>query len=117
VRGKIETMARATAEAFAVEAEVERIDGYPVLVNDADACDRVEVALAGSGLVADRAVRPSLGGEDFAYYAERIPGAFLFLGARDEARGIVHFCHHPRFVVDEAAMRNGVEVWLRLATA
>ena len=53
--------------------------------------------------------------EDFAYYQEQIPGAFLFLGNFDESKGIVHFCHHPRFRVDDTAMEHGVHTWLALA--
>ncbi len=47
-----------------------------------------------------------MGGEDFAYYAERIPGCFIGLGIRNEAVGSIHSVHHPKFKVDEAACRS-----------
>lgn len=58
---------------------------------------------------------PCMGGEDFAYYGEKVSAAFMFLGNRDEEKGIVHFCHHPRFQVDDPAMSIGVRTWIALA--
>jgi amidohydrolase len=117
VRERLGTIAEGTARAFGLEVKLEMVHGYPVLVNDAAVCDEAERVLASGGVAVDRTVSPVLGGEDFAYYLRRVPGAFLFLGNRDEEKGIVHFCHHPRFRVDDDAMRLGVEVWLRLASA
>ena len=45
--------------------------------------------------------RPQLGAEDFASFSRRCPSAYFLLGVRDEARGIVHPIHSPRFDVDE----------------
>ncbi len=116
VRERLDTITHRIADAFAVEAEVEMTHGYPVLVNDAESCDMAARALEPSALEIDREALPSLGGEDFAYYAEKVPGAFLFLGNRNEAKGLVYFCHHPRFQIDDDSMALGVETWLRLAT-
>ena len=114
VRGRLREVTQRMAEVFAMEAEVEIVDGYPVLVNDADTADLVKRALAGR-VPLTHDVQPSLGGEDFAYYLEKVPGAFLFLGNRNLDKGIEHFCHHPRFRVDEDALDIGVKVWLSLA--
>ncbi len=114
VRGRLREVTQRMAYAFAMEAEVEIVDGYPVLVNDAETCDIVKGALAGRVPVTHD-VQPSLGGEDFAYYLDKIPGAFLFLGNRNPDKGIEHLCHHPRFRVDEDALDIGVKVWLCLA--
>jgi amidohydrolase len=114
VRERLQTLARSTAEAFAVDAHVEINLGYPVLINDATASDAAAEALDVPGIEVVLDAAPCLGGEDFAYYLQKAPGAFLFVGNRNETRGIVHFCHHPRFVVDDAAMRVGVEALLRL---
>ncbi len=113
-RQRLGEIARSVAEAHGCHAEVEITEGYPVTVNDPGACEEarrsvsVEVPLSDEG-------HPCLGGEDFAYYGEKIPAAFLFLGNRDESKGIVHFCHHPRFQVDDAAMEIGVRTWIALA--
>jgi len=48
--------------------------------------------------------------EDFSYYAQKVPGLFLFLGVRNEAKGIVHPLHNPNFDVDEDCLILGVKL-------
>lgn len=45
--------------------------------------------------------------EDFAYYLQHTPGTFYRIGTRNEAKGIVHGLHTPRFTIDEEALRLG----------
>ena len=52
--------------------------------------------------------RPQMGAEDFASVSTRVPGCDLFLGVRNEARGITHMIHTPGFDVDESAIGIGV---------
>jgi len=57
----------------------------------------------------------SLGGEDFAWYLESIPGALARLGTRAPGSGADFDIHQPAFDVDERAI--GVGVRLMVATA
>jgi metal-dependent amidase/aminoacylase/carboxypeptidase family protein len=50
---------------------------------------------------------PQLGGEDFAFYSQRVPSLMFRLGVRNEARGIVHRVHSSRFDLDEDALPIG----------
>jgi metal-dependent amidase/aminoacylase/carboxypeptidase family protein len=52
--------------------------------------------------------------EDFAWYTQEIPGCFYRIGTRNEAKGIVHGLHTPRFDVDEDALKvsTGLMAWL-----
>ncbi|MBL8814700.1 MAG: amidohydrolase [Planctomyces sp.] len=111
LRAAIERIAVSIASAHRCTATVERIDDdpdYPATVNDANSWAMVQKAAADlvplSQIVE---VPPVLGGEDFAYYAEKVPGCFVGLGIRNEAIGAVEFVHHPRFKVDEAALPVG----------
>jgi len=45
--------------------------------------------------------RPSMGGEDFAFYLEKVPGCYWFLNTAAPERGIGQPNHSPRFEVDE----------------
>ncbi len=114
LRSRLETVTKGVAASLEVEATISFTLGYPVVMNDADACDEAEGAI-GDAVPVTRDVEASLGGEDFAYYQQKVPGAFLFLGNYDESQDIVHFCHHPRFRVDDNAMALGVESWVQLA--
>jgi amidohydrolase len=58
-----------------------------------------------------REVGPQMGSEDFSIYAERIPGLYLKLGVRNEARGITANIHTPEFDIDEAVLPLGVRAY------
>ncbi len=57
---------------------------------------------------------PSMGGEDFSYYLERVPGAFMFLGIRNEAKNITSPHHSPTFDVDESVLEKGVKFFIEI---
>lgn len=61
---------------------------------------------------------PQMGAEDFAAFSTRVPGCYLFLGIRNEDRGITHMLHTTKFDVDEDCLPLGVyamgETLLRL---
>ena len=46
--------------------------------------------------------------QDFGYYTQVIPGCFFRLGVRNEAKGIIHNVHTPRFDIDESAIEIGM---------
>lgn len=57
----------------------------------------------------------TMGGEDFSWFLNRVPGCFIAVGSRNASRGLVFGHHHPRFDVDEASMKIGAEVLWRTA--
>ena len=65
-------------------------------------------------------VAPQMGAEDFSSFADKVPGLFLKLGVRNQARGITANIHTDRFDLDEGALPLGVRalttlVWDYLA--
>jgi amidohydrolase len=120
LHAKVERVATKTAEASGATAEVEIVRGYGVTVNDpaltAFARGVLERAL-GSGKV--HPGRPMTPSEDFSYFANRVPGVFLFLGVRDAAVKVEDAApnHSPRFLVDERALVTGVRSLAELAVA
>ena len=106
--GLIERTAARTAEAFGATAETEVRVGYPALVND-DAAAAAVRAAAVAYVGEDRTVDLPMwyASEDFAWYTQRVPGAFYVLGVGNEAAGITHGLHTPRMTVDEEALRLG----------
>jgi len=97
-----------TAEAFGATAETEILIGYPPLVNDDDAAAFVR-ELAVEYVGAERVIDLPMwyASEDFAWYTQQMPGAFYILGVGNEAEGITHGLHTPRFQIDEEALRLG----------
>lgn len=90
--------------------------GYAAVTNDAAATDLVRRAVIralGEQVLVE--ATPTMGSEDFAAYQQRIPGAFFFVGARNDERGIVHPHHHERFDLDERALDHGTRVFVAAA--
>ena len=52
----------------------------------------------------DLASKPVLGGEDFAYFAQQIPGCYLKIGCGNQKKGISYPLHSNRFDLDEDAL-------------
>jgi amidohydrolase len=109
-------VARAVAEAHGAKADLHfRPDANPATVNDpalARACrPSLERALGQDRVVE---VRPQMGAEDFAFFAERIPGLYLKVGVRNEARGITAMIHTEEFDLDEAALPIAVRTMAQL---
>ncbi len=116
VRAEIERVVHHTCAMAGATGEFQFFGGYPAVVNDpgiaAIVADAAREALGPDGLVD---MDPSMGGEDFAYIAARVPSCYVFLGAGNPAKGIVHPHHHPRFDIDEDALPLGVELLCRAA--
>jgi amidohydrolase len=47
---------------------------------------------------------PVMGGEDFAYYLQHVPGTFFFTGVQNDKIGANYPHHHPMFDIDERGM-------------
>ncbi|HEY8418381.1 MAG TPA: amidohydrolase, partial [Limnochordales bacterium] len=117
IQARVREMATHVAAANRCRVEVDFPGiGYPPTVND-PGCWRFAQAVAGRLLGAERVVEgpPVMGAEDFAFYTRRVPGCFLALGVRNEAKGAVYPLHHPRFTLDEDALPIGAALHAALA--
>ena len=110
---RIEELARGIARGMRGDAELDYNFSYPVTVNDAAAADRaLRVAgdLFGEDSVLELA-NPSMGGEDFAFFLQKVPGAFVWLGVGEGVSGL----HTPRFAFDEEILPRGSALLAALA--
>ncbi len=116
---RVREMALAVAKAHQATADVRISRGYPVLVNDTALVERAFAAARSLGIDEQRllTLAPQGGGEDFAYYCQEVPGAFVFLGAANEAKGCVYPHHHPRFNIDEDILPWGAALHAQFALA
>jgi amidohydrolase len=111
LRAEVQRLAEAVAAAHRLTAKVVLSQGTPPVVNDPAVAAIARAAAA--SLVGDGNVVPfgltNMGGEDFAFYQERVPGCFLRVGAR-EPGGERTPAHSPRFTVAEGAIFVGAAV-------
>jgi amidohydrolase len=113
VREAMERVVRGVTEAHGATYRLDYEEGYAPLINDRDAAALVEsAARAELGDDAIEHTPPIMGGEDFSAYLEAAPGAFFGVGAGHKG-AMPH--HHPRFTIDEAALRSGIAVFVRTA--
>lgn len=113
---RVERIVRGVAEAHGARYELDYALNYPALVNDANVAQLVERAAAEVvGAERVRVIPPSMAGEDFAYYAERVPACFYWLGCRPPGAQEVANLHSPSFDIDEDALPIGVTVMARAA--
>lgn len=108
----LEEIVHAVVAPYAVAAEVVITKGVPPVVNDAACVDAMRAAVTGAGAL-EAPTPQSLGGEDFAWYLTRVPGAMARLGTRTYG-GPTYDLHRGDLVVDEAAIPVGARL---LATA
>ncbi|MCG8405854.1 MAG: M20 family metallopeptidase [Phycisphaerales bacterium] len=106
-----------TAAAFGATADVEFGTGYPVLVNDDEASAFVnDVArdVVGSHCVPEEVV-PCMGGEDFAFFAQRVPAAFWRLGVRRGDPASQPNLHQPTYDFPDEAVPVGIRMHCEMA--
>jgi hippurate hydrolase len=105
IPARMEELARGVAQGMRGDVDLDYTFSYPVTVNDEAAAD-LALGVA-EGLFGGESVlelpNPSMGGEDFAYFLQKVPGAFIWLGIGEDASGL----HTPGFAFDEEILPRG----------
>lgn len=113
----LDRIAKETAKAYRAEAGLtEYIELVPPTVNDPDMSEIAQTAAR--KVVAEDAPVTSpatMGGEDFAFYMRKAPGAVALLGIGNEECGAVWPQHSGRFCVDESALIKGAMLYAQVA--
>jgi amidohydrolase len=106
---RLREVAEQVALACGCMAEVTTVRGTYLTANHT-ALEHFAQATLADGLtdVRNVAFPAQMGAEDFAAFSRRVPGCYLFLGVRNEERGITHMIHTPQFDVDERCIGLGV---------
>ncbi|MEM1527928.1 MAG: M20 family metallopeptidase [Sulfolobales archaeon] len=114
VLSRIEAVVRHYAAAWECEGKLEIVGvPYPPVVNTPELADFVLKVASKIGKTSEAPM--SMGAEDFSFYLQKVPGAFIILGTRNESKGIVYPHHHPKFDVDEEVLWMGTALHALLA--
>ena len=111
--GRMEDVARGVAKGMRGDAYLDYTFSYPVTVNDEGAVGHalgVAEDLFGAESVRELP-NPSMTSEDFAYFLEKVPGAFIWLGVGEDVSGL----HTPQFAFDEEILPRGSALLAALA--
>jgi amidohydrolase len=98
------------------KSEITYVRGVPPVVNDRESTDLLRRAMAARrGRDSVESTEQSLGGEDFSWYLEHVPGAMARLGVRTPGERTVRDLHQGDFDADEHAITVGVEMFTAAA--
>jgi carboxypeptidase Ss1 len=103
----IRRIANSACKTFGAGCEVEIKGGYPVTENDPAVTTEVSRLLRSIPGTRTLEIPPLMVAEDFAFFLQRTPGAYYFLGTRNEEKGCVSPNHSSRFRIDEDVMKYG----------
>jgi hippurate hydrolase len=114
-RQAFERICTHVAAAHGCAAEVSIEPGYPPTINDPRAVALIR-DIAGDDF--HELVAANMGGEDFSYVLEKVPGAMAFLGVAPEGEHAAARAplHNPGMMIDEAVLPKGVALHCALAT-
>ncbi|MGW3414490.1 amidohydrolase [Streptomyces sp. NPDC000888] len=104
------------ANMYRAKSEINYIRGVPPVVNDPVVTDLLRDAMtARRGVHSIEDTEQSLGGEDFSWYLEHVPGAMARLGVRTPGERAPRDLHQGDFDADESAITVGVELFTAAA--
>lgn len=107
----IKLTAKQIAEASGGQAEVIISKGYPYLKNDPELTSSLRKTaqnFLGESNVEELPIR--LTAEDFSFYSQEVPVCFFRLGVRNEAENLTFGLHHPKFNIDDNALKIGMQM-------
>lgn len=114
LQGILESRAAAIANAYRGSYSSQYRLGTPLINHEVAV--KLSVQAVNAALGEDKLIHldePSLAGEDFALFVERIPGAFAFLGIGETNNNDVYPLHHPLFDVNEEALTVGSKIFVQ----
>ena len=117
VAQRIEQIAAAQAAVFGADAQCVIDWGAPPVINDESMARLAAEAakeITGEERTVTHLAAPNMGGEDFAYYLEKLPGAYLFLSSANGAKNCAFAHHNSRFNVDEDVLHMGAALYVNI---
>jgi len=108
----IERIVNHTAQGMRGVAKVDYVAGTPPVINDPSLVALIE-RVAGETLGSDKVIyleNASMGGEDFSFYLEKVPGVMFRLGTASEDPTSRLALHNPKLTFDEKAIMTGIKV-------
>ena len=108
---RIKEINRGIEKSYNVEIDDSLQTLYPPLINDEALYNRVLEINDDIPMVE---YPPLTIAEDFAYYAQEVPGLFTLVGVRNEEKGFIHPLHSCHFNFDEEALITGIKLFIKV---
>jgi amidohydrolase len=112
---RIEQIIAGVCQSHGASYELNYESLYPPVINDISMAELVR-SVASDVVETPAGIVPkcqTMGGEDMAFFLQKVPGCYFFLGSANPAKDLAYPHHHPRFDFDETALGMGVEIFVR----
>lgn len=115
---RMERIIHGTAAAYECEAVLKNTEVTSPVVNDPliSTTAREVIAAKFPTLHVDKDYQTTVS-EDFAFYQEKVPGCFIFLGSSNDENGKIYSHHHPMFDFEESVLPLGAALLAEVSTA
>ena len=116
IKSRLNEIINATETMFGAKIILDYKDGYPPVINNEIVTNKLQKIA--KSIAGDKVVAPylSMGGEDFSYFTNEIPGCFFFLGTSPKDREPMSTPQHcSHFDIDEDAMLIGASIFVQTA--
>jgi len=116
IQSRMEEIIKGTEKMFGAKIDLNYEAGYPPVINNEVITKNVKEAaidIVGNENVSNPYL--SMGGEDFSYFSNKIPGCFFFLGSAPKDRELLTTPHHcSHFDIDEGSMLIGSSIFIKI---
>lgn len=113
IQSQLVQITEGICNAFGAKGTVNFIVGTPPLVNDPKESEFAESIIRKTfGDEVFELVEPVMGSEDFSYYLQEKPGAFIYVGMSGEKSMYPH--HHPKFDIDEEVFPQAIQLFVEI---
>ena len=115
IKKRMHEMCKGVGQTFGAKIQLNYKDGYPPVINDNNITNNVKKAA--NKIIPEGIVSPylSMGGEDFSYFANKVPGCFFFLGSLPDGREMMSTPQHcSHYDIDEDVMLIGSSIFIEL---
>ncbi|MEH7884946.1 M20 family metallopeptidase [Bacillus sp. JJ1609] len=118
IEAQLQHYAEQVAAIYGATASVKYIHGTQAVINDeasAMLVQKVATEAFGEDVIFNE--KPTMGGEDFSFYLDEVPGSFALVGSGNPDKDTEWAHHHGKFDIDEDALATGAELYAQYAWA
>ncbi|MCL4416562.1 MAG: M20 family metallopeptidase [Actinobacteria bacterium] len=114
IASKMKRMIKGVTESMNAKYKFDFKHMYPVTINDKNITNTVSLCAAETvGVKNVIEAEQTMGGDDIAFYLQKVPGCYFFLGSSKKEKNQDYPLHSSSFNFDENCLKIGVEVILR----
>jgi metal-dependent amidase/aminoacylase/carboxypeptidase family protein len=112
IKERMRSIVQGVETMYGVVIENDMVDYYPPVINDSNLVREV-TSLFSTG--ESQTIEPMMFSEDFAFYQQHVPGCFMMLGTKNEAKQFTAPLHNNKFNFTDEVLLQGVEAYRRIA--